>query len=75
MRIGARSGTRRGLLTASVEAGLRVRTRLLAKEEWLPILREIVQPGDQIVIVCHVQQSSRWWKDPRRTLAGGRFLP
>jgi hypothetical protein len=55
-----------GLLTASVETGLRVRTQLLAKGEWLPVLREIVQSGD--LIVCHAEQSPRRWKDPHRTL-------
>ncbi len=54
------------LLTASVKAGLRVQTRLLAKGEWLPILRGIVEPGD--LILCHAEQSARQSKDPYGTL-------
>jgi FtsH-binding integral membrane protein len=33
----------------------------------VPVLREIVQPGD--LIVCHVEQLPSRWRDPRRTLA------
>ncbi len=55
-----------GLLIASVKAGLRVQTRLVANGEWLPILRGIVQPGD--LILCHAEQSARQSKDPYGTL-------
>ncbi len=55
------------LLTASVKAGLRVRTRLRAKGKWLPVLRGIVKSGD--LVVCHAERSARWAKDPSGTFA------